>query len=123
MVSAGEWFLPTVVDLTSARRAALYSVGASVLMAALFMYFVVTGSNAYPNVVGLGYACAFVVAALGTWFLSRMAAVAALLVYFSLHHANDSPLKFGLHVLFYAAFFSGIRAAWLFQRLGRVSRS
>jgi hypothetical protein len=92
-------------------------------MATLFAYFIVTGSNAYTNVVGLGYAFAFAAAAAGTWFLSRTAAVGALLVYFSLHHANDWPLQFGLHLLFYVAFASGIRAAWLFHQLEQARKS
>jgi hypothetical protein len=117
MASGGERFLPTVVDSRSARRAALYSVVASAILSGLFTYFIAVGHESYRSIFAVGYAVAFTVAALGTWFLSRAAAITALLLYFTLHHANDVPIKLAVHFILYVAFATGVRATWQFHRL------
>jgi hypothetical protein len=117
VASYADHFLPDVLDLKSGRKAAAFSVIASLVIAFLFVLDAALNLANYRNIWALGYFIAFLLVAYGTWRMSRFAAIAAFLLYFSMSRSNCMPIMFGLHFVFYVAFVTGIRATLLFRRL------
>ena len=67
-------FLPKVQNMRSTRRAAAPSIIASILLSSLIVILAAMNFSGYRTFMGLFYAVAFALLALGTWRLSRFAA-------------------------------------------------
>ena len=119
MASYADHFLPDVRDLKSGHKAVAFSVVASLVVAFLLALDAALNLGPYRNIWGLSYFAAYLLIAYGTWRMSRIASIAALLLYFSMSRSNSTPIMFGIHFVFYVAFVTGIRATLVFQRLSR----
>ena len=121
MASYADHFLPDVRDLKSGHKAAAFSVIASLVVAFLIVLDAALNLGPYRNIWGVSYFVAYLLVAYGTWRMSRFAAVAAFLLYFSMSRGNSMPILFAIHFVFYVAFISGIRATLFYRRLPRSS--
>jgi hypothetical protein len=117
MASLRNYLLPPVRDLRSGQRAALLSVAVSTLAAVLIVVFAIQSAGPYRSWGGLIYASGFLLVAIGTCRLSRVAAVAAFLLYFSMSSKVSTPLHFLFYLVVYVGLVTAIRAAFLFRRL------
>jgi len=117
MASYADHFLS---DLKSGRKAAAFSVIASLVVAVLIVLDAALDLAPYRNIWGASYFGGYLLVAYGTWRMSRVAAIVALLLYFSMSRSNSMPILFGIHFIFYVAFVTGIRATLLFRRLPRT---
>jgi hypothetical protein len=121
VASYADHFLPDVTDLKSGHKAAAFSVIASLIVALLIVSVAALNLGRYRNMWGVSYFVAYLLVAYGTWRMSRAAAIAAFLLYFSMTRSNSMPILFGIHFVFYIAFATGIRATLLYGRLPRSS--
>lgn len=115
--NSGFGGLPAIRGAGSARRSAALAIIVSAFFCAriLLLY----SANMTPRQIGLWlfYVAGFGFATVGTWCLSRTAAIAGLVLYLLMQHPDMGGLGLVSFIFVVLGYLSSIRATVLFRRL------